>query len=362
MDHWTIIEWLLLQFGVLAACVALFLGVVLHFSRARVQRLQNEFKRLAATIGEAIAKASSEGGVQFESLLLQTQAYLESEGLGASWEELDPVQYPELLPFFLRSAVLELERDIQGHGSDEDYWTRLCAAYEVILFQFNKSAQGSSEGAEKAQHELKEVQEQADSLLSRVKELEDQLHQAKNALLQPPAHLDPPSMNDPDPNPGLYSDYERVLASRKEGDTGEDASAHQVGILSNIIDDQKLRIKNLKKEMEDLRTTALQDQFDDAPRAVVKKKSESSLIRLEEQNQTLLEDVKVLEKSLKQKDQELEQVLTQMEQGPVLQKNQIDNQFETQIAIKRAIVEAWRQSESSLADLEEAILKSQGNK
>ena len=59
MAEWSILEWLLLQFAVLAALGTLGFGIAFQMSKSRIRRLQKEFKKLAVNISEAIANAAT---------------------------------------------------------------------------------------------------------------------------------------------------------------------------------------------------------------------------------------------------------------------------------------------------------------
>lgn len=361
MASWTWFEWLLLQLFVVTLSGCVGLGAAFHMSKLRVQRLQRDFKKLASSIGDAISNATENGGVQFEALLIQTQAAMRAQGLSVPWREVDPLHHPELMPLFLRCAVLELEKDVYAQEGDDDYWVRLAAAYDEILFQLSRDGQPSVRDTAALQAQITEADDLVLTLQSRVAALEVELRSARQASqtmsLNP---VDAPIEQVALQQTSTLNEIDTPLAREPQKNNQEPPSDYQVNILSNIIDDQKTRIQNLQKELEELRRNSLvlSDQLISEASSATDSKNESlQLARLQAENEQLANQLTAFQKTIAAKDRELEQLLDQMESVPLTQKELTLQPAEEEVAIRRALVQAWQQAESSLNKLEQDVLK-----
>ena len=322
MANWTWFEWLIVQALLITLFGCLGLGAAFQMYRLRVQRLQDNYKKLALSIGDVISKTSDEGGVRFDALLMQTQAYLQSEGISVPWQDDDPWQYPHLIAILLRSAVLELEYEVYGDINESDYWLKLSENYEKILLQFSRDGQALSVGAGALKTRALSATED-DELFS--------MDQSSDEL------------------------YAKILAERASGEIDERASDYQVNILSNIIDDQKERILSLRKDLQQSQSKG--EPSDSAPNGLELETKETSILELQAQNEQLSSQLLMLEKTAASKDQELTQLLEQMDAAmsapPALLPVQEPG---GDIAVRQALVEAWMASEASLAKLEQQVL------
>lgn len=349
MAKWSILEWLLLQFAVLAALGCLGFGIAFQMSKARIKRLQKEFKKLAKDMGEAIASAASEQGVHFDSLLMQTQAHLQSQGLSVPWQQVDPLQHPELLPLFLRCAVLDTELSSFDDMEDDDYWPRLTAAYDKVLFDFGRDAQVSSVDSRAMQRRVNEAEELTGILRGRIATLETDLLRAKDALMHQPAE----NSYQGDPNRSeeeVIADYERILEDRASGPSDVNTAEQHVNMLSNIIEDQKARIKSIQADLKQLRKPDSENELGE--RGLEAKKKEKNMELLEEQNEALKAELLKVEGIVDAKEQELTQLLDQV--GAVASSESPG--AEEEIQMRRALVEAWLNTEKSLAEFEHQVL------
>ena len=231
MADWTTLEWGLSFSAAICLLIAAVLGILLSISKARVERLQNEFHKMAASIGDILSADMSDSSTKLETLLVQTEAYLSSQGLSVSWHEVDPLEYPKLMPLFIRCALLEVELRLLDELNSDEYWHDMAQAYDDVMFRFNRDLQGSHLNALSQSRDLENSEEVIQAQRRRILDLEDMVRHLR-AISSDMEYVHPSNTSETD------DDFEKRLmndiVSNKQNQV--DTSGQSVVMLNNIID------------------------------------------------------------------------------------------------------------------------------
>ncbi|MEC8009634.1 MAG: hypothetical protein VX185_02600 [Pseudomonadota bacterium] len=332
MMDWDITSWLLFLGGKSLFLAVVILSVLLFIAKSRISRLQQEFHKLAESIGDILASEMNNPRAQLESLIVQADAYFNSQGV-SSWNEIDPKDYPDLLPLFFRSAVLQIELNLLDHPDPSHYWYDLTQRYDNLIFTYGQYFERI---ANVKKHDVEE--DVVEAQRQRILELENMVRSFRHKISD---------LQLSDEASEVIESELAEVESRLMQDLQMESTSHfvdrNIAMLNNIIDDQQRRIKALE-----LANRSAEPRGEEQLGANTNN---------EEYLQSLQAKVDLLEKQIQGKDQEIAQLCMQFE----MLEGQSDNpgvfQSDSEDDVCRALISAWAHAEESLSVLEQRVLK-----